>query len=657
MPHARILLRVLWGGVMLGLLFYLGLTLWLALSGIFFPYELDYGEGIVLWFTRELALGHSIYKGIEGLPYASSNYPPLAMLLAAPFRVLFGDSYTGGRWLNFASALIVAAFLFRIVKTEIRGLARPPRLLISSIAALLFLGSTFIYHWIPLFRIDLIGLAFTVAGLFFVWRWQGTGPRAHATGHTLQATRRQPTARDTNRAMGKARNLQPATWNLGLAALFFLCALYTKHSLFVAPAAAAVAIFLRDRRMAILWTLVLGASGMLILTLLNWWTSGGFIFGMVASNATLWLWDTFLTLAREFVTTYLLLILLAVWGWTTRLRARRIGVLELYGAGAIGSVLLAGRVGAWENYLFEAVVVVCLFAGIAIGAGWEHRPSARWWLPVALLVQLMLFWDKHDPAIARQLMDEVRTGNQNISSLVAHMPGTVISEDMGLLVTNGKPVDYYTFQYSSLARAGAWNQHWELENLQAGHFPLVILNRGTREDVDHFRNFTREFMSALDEGYRLSYQNVRYEVYQPAPLSRQREVDFDGQLKLVGWTAIPARTLHAGDTLGLDLVWQAERKLDLNYTAFVHLEDTQGSVPAQDDHAPRVGFGEDAAPYPTTRWAANEMKRESFTLKFPATLAPGVYSIRAGWYEPESGDRLSVKSGDDFVELAQIEVH
>src|SRR5436309_9198288 len=84
---------VLWLGVALGLLYYLGLTLWLALSGIFFPYQLDYGEGIVLWFTHLLAHGAPMYRGLEGPPYATNNYPPLAMVLALPFYAIFGDSY------------------------------------------------------------------------------------------------------------------------------------------------------------------------------------------------------------------------------------------------------------------------------------------------------------------------------------------------------------------------------------------------------------------------------------------------------------------------------------------------------------------------------------------------------------------------------------
>src|SRR5512143_4020901 len=114
------LARILWSLVWLGLGTYLLLTLWLGLSGIVYPYQLDYGEGIVLWFARQLAHGHSIYKGLTGFPYASSNYPPLSMLLAARLMPIFGEGYVGGRLLSVVSALVATALISRIVSVETR---------------------------------------------------------------------------------------------------------------------------------------------------------------------------------------------------------------------------------------------------------------------------------------------------------------------------------------------------------------------------------------------------------------------------------------------------------------------------------------------------------------------------------------------------------
>jgi hypothetical protein len=155
--------RLTWLAVWIGLFVYLGFSLWLGAVALTYPYQLDYGEGIVLWFARQLAHAQPIYKGLTGLPYASSNYPPVAMLLSAALMPILGDGYVSGRLLSLGSALIVTGLIFRMVCTE----THEPRT--GAIAALFFLGSPFVFHWIALFRVDLLGLAFTFAGVYLVW--------------------------------------------------------------------------------------------------------------------------------------------------------------------------------------------------------------------------------------------------------------------------------------------------------------------------------------------------------------------------------------------------------------------------------------------------------------------------------------------------------
>ena len=220
---------------------------------------------------------------------------------------------------------------------------------------------------------------------------------------------------------------------------------------------------------------------------------------------------------------------------------------------------------------------------------------------------------------------------------------------MGALATSGKQVAYYTFQYSSLARSGGWDQSWELNGLRDGKFPLVILEQGTREDVDHYRRFTREFVSALDRYYAKTQTIGHYEIYTPARSLKIQRFDFGDDMALVGYTIEP-ETLKPG-TMKLNLVWQAKHAMKQRFTAFVHLENANGDKIAQDDHEPRNGN------YPTTRWAANEMVREVYTLNVPNDLSPGKYALLIGWYDTDSGDRLSVPNGkDDSAVLATFEI-
>jgi hypothetical protein len=82
----------------------------------------------------------------------------------------------------------------------------------------------------------------------------------------------------------------------------------------------------------------------------------------------------------------------------------------------------------------------------------------------------------------------------------------------------------------------------------------------------------------------------------------------------------------------------------------VHLEKINGGIIAQQDREPRGGL------YPTTRWAANEFVRESYLLNVSKDLAGEKFVFKIGWYDLETGDRLSVPgSADDAVILQDLE--
>jgi hypothetical protein len=167
----------------------------------------------------------------------------------------------------------------------------------------------------------------------------------------------------------------------------------------------------------------------------------------------------------------------------------------------------------------------------------------------------------------------------------------------------------------------------------------VILEQGTREDVDRYRRFTREFVSALDRYYARTEEIGRYQVYRPAAPLQILPADFGGEVALIGWSVGPA-PLQTG-VLRVTLVWRAMRTINYGFTAFVHLETAGGEKVTQDDHPPHRGF------YPTNRWAPGEMVREVYSLDLPPGLRAGRYILRTGWYDPESGDRLPVASSPD----------
>ena len=77
----------------------------------------------------------------------------------------------------------------------------------------------------------------------------------------------------------------------------------------------------------------------------------------------------------------------------------------------------------------------------------------------------------------------------------------------------------------------------------------------------------------------------------------------------------------------MTVVWQAQRALETDYTAFAHLVDEDGQGWAGDDHQPHDGL------YPTGDWGAGEMVRDTFTLTCRADAPPGLYDVQVGWYD------------------------
>ncbi len=86
------------------------------------------------------------------------------------------------------------------------------------------------------------------------------------------------------------------------------------------------------------------------------------------------------------------------------------------------------------------------------------------------------------------------------------------------------------------------------------------------------------------------------------------------------------------DQLAVSLIWQANRDMDLAYTAFVHVLDSNGQLVAQSDRPP--------AGYPTSDWLAGEFVVDHYLVSLPPDLAPGSYTLQTGFYYLPTRERV-----------------
>lgn len=161
-----------------------------------------------------------------------------------------------------------------------------------------------------------------------------------------------------------------------------------------------------------------------------------------------------------------------------------------------------------------------------------------------------------------------------------------------------------------------------------------------------------------DDGHELTipdeaqpgYYRVEVSFYDPATLAALGDRAAVGYLRVGEPPSAPSvlATLkdEAGDALLLHeadiqttedgvavrTVWEAARPLSRNYTGFVHVVDGGGQLVAQHDSPPLNGF------FPTGRWHPGWPVADEVAFDLP----PGDYAVYTGFYDPETGDRLTV---------------
>lgn len=126
------------------------------------------------------------------------------------------------------------------------------------------------------------------------------------------------------------------------------------------------------------------------------------------------------------------------------------------------------------------------------------------------------------------------------------------------------------------------------------------------------------------------------------------DVTLGGVARLAG-VALDVREVSAGQTVRLQLAWQAVAEMETSYRVFVHLVGADGRLLAQSDGEP-AGWTR-----PTTGWAVGEVIIDGREVNVPADAVPGEYELRVGLYVT-GGSRLLTPTGDDAIVLGTVVV-
>lgn len=391
-------------------------TLWNWLGAVALRGPILYGEGAVAnaAILARTRAEYSVVPSTDAI-FTAANYPPLYFHLAA----LGDDPFVTGRVLSVIATLVVALL--------IAWRARPAGGLIAATIALAWIASVPVMNWGAAVKPDAVSLALTVGAVTLLARERPS----HALAGALIAAA----------VLAKPTALLP-----GIALFVFVA---------------------RRDPVSALRGLGAGALTAAALFLVTYPPGESMRLHVIDWNSLPWRPEL---LAGVLIVA---LLVLAV-PIATVVRTRTMsGVHAAYLIGALGVLLLGGREGATINYFLDLSAALALIAA-SVAPRFVLQSS----YPVAATLQLAFAAVLLNPfPNAPSLMQP--TGKWEHAEHIAYVrdfvPGTVLSEDSGLLIGNGRePVVDDLFLWSRLLATGRIDGRPLLDAVRAGRFDAIL---------------------------------------------------------------------------------------------------------------------------------------------------------------------------------------
>ncbi len=134
----------------------------------------------------------------------------------------------------------------------------------------------------------------------------------------------------------------------------------------------------------------------------------------------------------------------------------------------------------------------------------------------------------------------------------------------------------------------------------------------------------------------------RPHIYRAPRMEHRLQVKLDGRISLLGYD-LSSRSVKPGQNLTLTLYWRAQTAENDWLKVFTHLIGADGQLLSQHDSVPASGSA------PTSRWLDGEVITDRHVIPVPADAPPGDYTLYAGMYSPDTGERLPARGPDETL--------
>jgi hypothetical protein len=454
-------------------------------AALAYPFELDYGEGIV-WQQAMLIPGPRMYGPIDHLPFIVFHYPPVYHLASRAVMALGVDPLAAGRMVSLAATAVISISIAWLVAAGLAGRVSRSAVLVGAVTgALLPLSLGPVETWFDRMRVDMLAIALAFVGVVTVVR-----------------SERQP------------------AW-LVLAMPAFVLSIYTRQTELAAPASALVVLLFVRPRAAILAGVGGAVLGLGALGWLEWLTAGGFLRHIITYNINTWTFALLIDHLR-FQASYAVLLALTVIGLAV-LWLRRSDEPPPRGAEAsrynivlpiitvwllfslIAMVATLGKTGSNVNYFIEPMSVCAVVVGLLIGLCWQAVVGAPGRREMALrlglifaTVALVGVMAKRRPVCYAVNDSALIAIQENLVQEIAKQDRPVLSEDMVLTMRAGREVPIEMSIFRELAVTGQWDQRRILDLINAHAFAFMVT---TPDKIYTPQRYTPEVMAAIERAY------------------------------------------------------------------------------------------------------------------------------------------------------------
>ncbi len=438
---------------------------------ISYPYQISYPEGFILNQAYLINQGKSIYKGIDDYPFIITNYPVIYPYLCALIIKMTGISFVSGRFITFLASILVVYVIYEILKKDTSKN-------IAIMSALFFIASSYIYKNSPFMRVDMLGLFFSLLGLYFFI------------------------------CSGERRNIF-------YSIPFFVLALYTKQTFIAAPLSVAFVLFSKPKK-AVVFIILMVVFYVSIFLILNFLTGGEFYRHNFLYNLNIFSLRQAIKHYVWALQNHAVVVVFSVIYLILAFMDKKSNIFVNYFLLSSIIAVSVGKIGANMNYFFEMIASSCILTGLCLQRLRDEIESEKIYIYLtgtAIMVQLILWL--HMP-----FLNEPTPTNKDwqsfreLSRVVAQTDGAIISEDAGLLVLNDKRVIFQPFELTQLANQRIWNQTGFVKDIENKHFALIILSFDVNCFVDEER-LTPSMSEAIRDNYQIKQKIGDYYLYKP----------------------------------------------------------------------------------------------------------------------------------------------